>query len=609
MEYEVLLAALAAKRRAELGKAEWDQDLIRHRGPGHTPDTAKAEWLHGVCGSSAWYADAKMLGLCSPERGVRILRAVAAHQSHKAGLREEGDFTWYAEEDHVHDFNGGFFTMMPLLRLLTLSPELVTAEERAEIDAMIRQSLKWFGRYCTTTPELYYSNPTISAAVCLYVGAVTVGDADSLEKAERFLTRYFDYTVRRGWGWGESISPSYIMEILPPLKLLQRTARGRDEALAAVCGELMEELLIWVRFHGDAEFVPAIRDYNTIGLPENTSPAKLFAGVTDDPEKFVLPYSTALLFEEEIRAYDANHAKALELQKRTSFTKRVFDDKYAVTWAGKKIHLGTLTEYPVMPGCNQNPLWGIGWQSMPVSFVAKGENLGYLRWEVTAAGRRRCFPNETRHAPTELNAALFNEAWLPDMYTLAAQEENAALVLRRIYNLHNEASEIADELAIPSFAGSVETAEHQGLDWALLRFKSGAGLVLAALNGMTLHVLGDGGVKRDEKPAAQKLVTGTYTAFMSGKDVTSATLTQYHYRGEDRRLDVKATETAWAFIALDEAPEDFAAFLKDVSVRSEMIYTLEVPRYPDTCLRRYTLTVGGRTVTLEHDPFEKKNWM
>lgn len=605
MHYETLFETLKARRIRELETAEFENGLIVTAGPGHTPESTAFSRLHCVRTSTEWYADAKLCGICPKERGEEILRAAAACQSRRTGEEEEGNFLWYAEETRVFDTNGGFFAMMPLMRLLVLCPETVPDKERGLIEGMVRRSLVWFTRCCGSTPKMYYTNPIISAAACLYTGAVIAGDETAISHAEAFLKPYFAYTDARGWGWGESVSPAYLMEILPPLRLLAVVAGKRgDAALAEKCTGYIEKLLSWVRVHGELEFVPAIRNYNTEGLPENKSAAKLFAGVTDDLGAMRLTLVNAVLFRAYIENYDENHRLALAEQAAGFRRERVFDDQYAVTWCGERIHFGTLTRFPGMPGCNQNPGWGIGWQSMPVCFAVRGEGLGYLRWEVTCGERRRCFPKEEILKPNGANASLFNEEWLPEMYTLSVQDGNIALVLRRMNHLHNTASEIADELAVPGFSGTVRECSSEGLAWTVLCYPDGACVCAAALDGMTLHANEAGDPVRDASPCRQEVECGENTAHMSGRDVRFTTVRQLHYRGENIRLDARSTETAWAIVCLDETPADLPAFLAGVHAGSEAFDTTDVPRDPDTFIRRFTLSCGERRVVLEHDPYE-----
>lgn len=628
MFYEQILEKAKSNRAAALANMKLEDHLVLQLSPGHTSVVCHMNRLHNVISTAVYYADKTALGQMEPEQGLAILQKLAAMQVNQPGAVSDGNFLWYAEETRAQDLNAAFFILMPMLKLRMTAPENITPEQLAVMDKMMQRALPWFSYYCSNA-EFYYSNPTISNAACLYSIASLSGNSAKQEEAHIFLRRLFDYCGKRGWGWGESVSPSYIMEIVPPLKVISSFAvQCGDTEIAEGADALIRDLTEWFMFQGEMEVAPAVRNYNTAGSPENSCGIKAIAGVTDDAAKFHLTLFDTMMFREELQQYGERHRRCLELQSTGVYEKRVFDDKKAVTWMGKNAKLGTLTEFPLMPGCLQNPTWGVGWQSMPIVFVVRKENMGYLRWQVTSGDRRRCFPHETRHQHNNDNAALFTERWYPDMYTLAAQNENIAVVMRRINGLHNSARSITDEFAVGSFSGEAEILSVNGIDWAILHYPGKATVLLGALHGFTVHpaeeivprrpeekltsIMGiaddTGDFRRDPYRRPQKLTLGKSTGMRGTVKTDYLTVTQTLYEGEETRLDFRSLETSWAMIVLDRELDDAEAYLKTVEVRLESVADMEVYRLKDAMINRITLTAEGKTVTLTHDPYDRKSW-
>lgn len=631
MTYSQLLEQAKQKQLAEIQPLVWDDDLVYMDGPGHVWAVANSEKVHNVIHTASALANMLAIGCVEEERAVRILRRIEKCQCFGCeDPRCEGNFSWYSEENgKTQDLNAAFFILMPFLKLRLVSPESLTPDELTVIDRMMVNSLPWFKYYCANA-EFYYSNPAISNSACLYGISILSKNQDNINAARDFLLKFFDYNASRGWGWGESISPCYTMEIVPPLKVISLLASQQgDEELRSQADALIEEIGIWFRFHGDMEVVPAIRNYNVQGKPSNTCGLKGILGVTNNPASFSLGLFDLLLFRSEMENYEENHQKCLEVQKDSVFVKRVFDDKFATTWKGENIHLGTISEYPVMPGCLQNPTWGNGWQAMPVAFVVRDEQLSYQRWQVTTGDRRRCFPHEVRYCPNDINSALFNERWYPDMYTLCSQNENIAIVHRRMNSLHNSAKSITDEFAIASFKGNVAQHHVHGIDWAVLTWPGKATVLLGALHGLTVHhkdevsprtpdekltstmgIFDDiGEYRREPYRRAQKLVFGEHTATLNNISTTYLTIGQTYYEGPEQRLDFRALETSWAIIALDQELENPLEYLENqVQVDMKSIADMRVYRLMDAMINSITLTVERKTVSFCHDPYERKNW-
>lgn len=637
MDFKKLYDSFLEKQRKTALSEKLENGYVVKPGPGHTWATNNCATVHPVVQTSLYYVSAKLTGIIDRDEALEILKAIEKCQVSGKGTREDGNFLWFAEETRIQDFNAAFFIISPLLKLRILKPEILSEEETKLIDKMLLVSLTWFETFAKTA-EMYYPNPTVSNLSCLYCIAAITKDCEKLAKAQATLKKYIDYTENRGWGWGESISPSYIMELISPSKLIAVISkRIGDTYICEKFTKLLDELLDFVRFQGNVEWVPTIRNYNISGKPENACGAKIIAGVTDDTSKASFNLLNTLLFKEELENYDENHKKCEKYEKKDLFVKKIFDDATATTWKGKGIHLGTVSEYPFMPSNLQNPTWGNGWQAMPVAFAVENKQLAFLRWEVTTKDRRRCFPHETRLFPNDINAALFDEKWYPDMYTVAAQNKNIAVVLRRMNGLHNSANEIVDEFAVARFDGKAEKYEKDGREWVVLTYPGKATVFIGAGDGITLHTDGTeakapecvsilGGdhdpeldnIKRDGTRTPQKLIVGKHTSpakqIVDGSglnpDYTEyLTVSQILYKGDEKRLDYRALEVSWAIITLDYEVEDPEKFLETVKFTAESIHDFEVPRWHDTRICTMRLEADGKAVELRHDPVNDRKAM
>jgi hypothetical protein len=48
----------------------------------------------------------------------------------------------------------------------------------------------------------------------------------------------------------------------------------------------------------------------------------------------------------------------------------------------KRWRMGVMSRYPIMEGLDDNPKWGLAWQSMPFALSSEGDDWGFLQWEV-----------------------------------------------------------------------------------------------------------------------------------------------------------------------------------------------------------------------------------
>ena len=117
-----------------------------------------------------------------------------------------------------------------------------------------------------------------------------------------------------------------------------------------------------------------------------------------------------------------------------------------------------------------------------------------------------------------------------------------------------------------------------------------------------------GDLRREPYRRPQKLTLGKSTGRRGTAETEFLTVTQTLYEGEETRLDFRSLETSWAVIVLDRELDDAEAYLQTVEVRLESIADMEVYRLKDAMINRITLTAEGKTVTLTHDPYDRKSW-
>ncbi len=631
MTYEEIYEKAKQRTEDEYKSQVLEDGIVVMFGPGNTWAVSKLNKCHAVHLTAFYYAALRATGGIDAAKGKELLENIAKYQVMGTGTRQDGNFLRYTEETVIQDYNAANFMCEAFLKLLLFFESELSAEEKELIYSMFEKSLVWFGSYCKNA-ELYYANAVLSNLSCYYCisNLLNKNKAEALEAVEKF----FGYTEKRGWGWGENLSPGYLMAIIIPLRLISTYAKKYGEQSISDRAEaLIGGLLKFHAFHGDLEPAPAIRNYNTRGDWTRPRQTKLITGVTDDPNEGKLEFLDLLLYEDEIRHNSENRKACEKLWAQKTLVTHIFDNAYATTYRGENVHLGTINEFPFMQSTMQNPSWGTGWQSLPVVFTVRGEQMAYLRYEVTANGRRRCLPHETRYQPNDINASLFNERLYPDMYTISAQRENLALAVRRVVGLHNSISELVDEFAVANFKGDAKVYNVGGIDFAVLRYENTpVTVILAALHGITLHkegkafpqpettsVLGPDretvkleGLERDGARCPQRLEIGErLTKLTMWEDTTRPFLTvsQTMYKGEDRRLDVRVLETSWAVITLDRRLDDAEEYLKSIKISLESVHDYEKPRWQDTMIYKATLEAEGKKVELCYDPYTRKAMM
>lgn len=559
----------------------WDDGLIRTSGPGHTRAVSKLEQTHAGRGTAAYYTAAVLCGQMDEAFGSGILRALRSLQIVDEASPYNGAFLWYREETQVSDSNAAFFTLMPLVCLAICKPERIPAEHRRQIDDMMRRALHWFAHE-TEHPSLYYPNKIVSDGALYAAMAHLLEDRGHYGKAVQFFERWSAYTADRGWGWGENISPGYIRIIAAALRLACFALRQEQAELRARLQAHLDALLSYNAFHGDYEFVPAIRSYNFEGHTRQNSLMLRLVGITgSDPEQLYRKegqwnwVNFSLLFERELEHPPEPATLATPRERR----ERVFDDSYATSWIGHTGRLGSLNRFPVIPGSYQWPTWGLAWQTFPASFSVDGEQISYVRWFIREGDQVRSHPAKS-YGENYLNPALFREPYYPDIQLRSAQRENVLLLVRSMSGIHHQFSEAADEWVVKRFKGNVSRyVSEAGASWIVLHFET-ADVAVAALNGISSDMGRRGAIEPELEQEAE---------------TDQLRIRQVLVRGEDQLHHIARLETGWAVVHFDRklAETELHRRLDRLRIEDRSFRDGEVPRASHEELREIRLFDGA----------------
>ncbi|MEK3880061.1 hypothetical protein [Paenibacillus sp. FSL M7-0420] len=575
---------------AALADSVVEAGLVRYDRPGHTRQAAQLAYCHEARFSAGYYAYGTLLGRLDEAAGLEMLEAIAALQFTDPEHPDYGGFLWYREESVIQDSNAAFFILMPLVAVRLSSPGVFPASHLESMQRMFRHAVAWFSRECRT-PELFYPNKTMSDGAMLLAVAHFLGEPAYLQTATAYFKRWEEYTARRGWGWGENISLVYQGVMMNALSIACSVLQEHDRELAGRLSMQMDVLKQLLLFHDGEEFVPSIRSYNFRGETWRQSLLWTVAGVTGVSALAEQTFSLNdlagfLLFAEELQPRE-NTPAALPVPRIRE--ERIFDASRAYTWIGQRIRLGSINRFPVMPGSYQHPTWGLGWQSFPVSFSVKDQQVSYLRWYVDDSAAVRTHPAE-EYRSAYLMPALFAEPLYPEVETRSAQQANTLVVVRSMTRLHNRAAEIADEWVIHRYDGEVERVVNAAGDreWLVLRYP-GCAVAVTALKGIAA-----GAGARAPLPVTVVREEGRIK------------LRQVLYAGSGSMLALPRLEAGWAVVCLDEAAEsaDIQKLLDTVTVEDTLRDDREVPREPWALVRSIVLTAGHQPpVQLNVDPY------
>ncbi|WNR42819.1 hypothetical protein [Paenibacillus roseipurpureus] len=513
-------------------KLRLDEGLVNAGKPGHTAEASKVKEAHDGRLTAAHYVISTAVGTLNEKQGLQILQAIAALQFTDKTRSDYGAFRWYREETRVNDSNAAFFILMPLIALRLYLDERIPDADRELIDGMLEHGAAWFAHELKD-PILYYTNKIVSDGALLLAISHIRGLPQHYEEGVAFFERWIDYTMRRGWGWGENISLIYIGITMNALRIASDSLNSEHAVLKERIRTIMDGLVDYVRFHDGNEFVPAIRSYNVQGDTQPKSLLWRIAGM-DMPPSIEAETGGSLwnglsyvLFERELQ-----HVSPSKLPIPRNRRERIMDASHAHTWIGMTGRIGSVDRFPVIAGSYQWPTWGLAWQSYPISLSVEGHQVSYLRWYAHDGEKVRTHP--AAYEKAYLGPALFKESWYPDTQLRSVQNEQVVLVVRSMSRIHNEASELADEWVVNRWKGELHTAAgSDGREWTILQYPHAAVLIAPLL------AIAHGDMAR-QVPALHVAIDGD-----------TLRLRQVLYAGESQVLQQARLETGWAIYYAD----------------------------------------------------------
>lgn len=504
-------------------KIKLENGLIRINAQPHTKDI---EALTTCCpgqDAGAYYLIAKHFD--ETIECEEILTELAKLQDTDEASDTYGCMRWYREEPVIRDTNGAFFVLRHIAAAFRLYPEKISEAERSIMLPVFERAAVWFARQCKAHGYFYPNKIMSDGGLLAMIAEITENEA-ALDEARDFWLDWLSYTDDYGWGWGENTSRCYSVIMTDALNFAILGMKN-DIDLRSRLLEKRNELLSYRAFHGDYEYIPSIRTYNFNGLTnQNATEQKddyfsiAHAIVTESAPEYTPP-----------KEHDVFHKE------------HIFADSYAYTYKGENIRLGTINKFPVMPGCYQNEEWGLGWQSMPVSVLAKKHETGFLRFITETGGKYHAHPALDKHSCYLFNR-LFEDENIPDCFTVSKQVMNTAVIVRGMYHIANKTSYIGDEWYFQHFAGEFSRYK----DWYVLNYGD---CVLA------IQPLG-----------SDAEVT------LDGEKIR---ISQVAYSGEDKLVSKRKWIAAWAVVALDSA-ENYRTELDKITASYEVISDLRYPR-------------------------------
>ncbi len=516
---------------------DFDNGFIRVNRQPHTKDI---EALTSCCcgrTTGTYYFLCKYFGI--EIDGEATLSEIAKLQDVDKASPTYGCLRWYREEPCIRDTNGAFFVLKPVAMALLFCPEKISAREREIILPVLKTAGEWFSDECNNYGYYYPNKIASDGAMLMAIGIIT-GDDELIRKAEEFWSGWLDYTDEYGWGWGENTSKCYCVILNDALELALCCMKEDSEIYRRLY-KARSILLDYVAYHGEYEFVPSIRTYTfsgTVTATQGVTIDSLSPDTLKNPDGKIDCYDLlTLILHDKAPRYTA-------VPDESSFhLERIFGDSYAATYKGENIRLGTVSKFPVMPGCYQNDWWGLGWQSMPVSVLAKKHETSFLRFASVCEGKLRTHIAYNKHY-AYLNTHMFSDENIPDVLTVCNQKDNTAVIVRTIGHLANSASYFADEWYFQHFDGE-----------------------LFMYNGWYVFDYGDCAL-------AVMPVNGEADIIRSGENIR---LAQKFYDGEEKLLVSRQWITAWAAVVIDNA-ENREAQLDEVKTEYTEIKDLRFPR-------------------------------
>lgn len=571
----------------------WENGFVVTGAPGHTREAAQCARTRSGRITSERYCLARLLGKRSQEQGLETLQALESLQVTEgmdnpqalprldAGS-QAGAFRWYAEETRIWDTNAAFFICMPLILHRLRVPDIFSASETQRIDAMLSRAGNWFYHECEHA-IYYYSNKILSDGAALCGIAYLTKNEKYRQMAVQFFQKWLDYTKKRGWGWGENLSLGYNGVIFPALRVAESTIG--DAAIAEQLRSILEEQKRLFRFYDGHELVPTIRSYNYGGDAERTSLVFNLAGVPGNGLDVAGEYSDLFcafadeLYEDDAALYASG--KYCPVSAPRERKTRIFDGVYADSWYGEHGGIGSLNAFPVISGTDCNVGWGLGWQSMPVSFVIYGCQTGYLRFYVDDGECVRAHPKRNYLSPE-----LFPGKILPRVTTRSGQSASAVLTVRAIDRLRNRAREVADEYYVPRFDGALYETSADGRPFIALLYQH-ATVVIGALLGIAYD-----GARRQQKLEVCK-------------EADALRIRQILYQGQTQLLEADRLESAWLTVYIDRAmaAQEAEDFIRNLRISDVAWSDGQEPRANWALLRSVCVEGNGISAHLETDPY------
>lgn len=487
-----------------------------------------------------------------------MLSEIAKLQDIEPDSKTYGCMRWYREEPCIRDTNGAFFVLKPIVMTMLFCAKEVSESEQAIILSMLRTAGRWFLNECTNHGYFYPNKIASDGAMLLAIGTL-IRDDTLLSHAQTFWDEWIDYVDKYGWGWGENASECYSSITASALDLALCCLEEHTERFRKLF-KARSILMDYIAYHDGYEFVPAIRTYNFEGLVRNKNLMNV-AHITDE---LFRPQDSGIEYEN--LATMILHQLSPEYVPRpdeNSFhTEKIFGNAYAATYKGRNIRLGTVSRFPVMPGCYQNVGWGLGWQSAPVSVLALKHETGFLRFAAVCGEKLHTHPAyDKRYA--YLHTHLFSDENIPEINTFCNQVNHTAVIVRTVSHIANKASYLADEWCFQHFDG--ELLEYE--EWVVFDYGD---CVFAA-----------------------KPFNGAAKIIRSG---TNVRLAQIFHEGAERLLVCRRWITAWAAVVLDN-PKNWKAQLDEIQTLYADVPDVRFPRE----MNCFSIACGD--AKLDFDPY------
>ena len=501
-----------------------------------------------------------------------------------------GNIRWHYEADGVVDGNSGFFITGPLLCAYRLFADKLPDGARDKLRTLFRQALPCFERDARE-PSMCYPNACLSNLVALLGLGVCLDDAGAAERGRQACMRWLAYCRDKGCGWGEDHSPGYTGVLAAALwMILDYESRG---PLADEARRLLDDLVDFAAFHDGVEPVPAIRSYNFTGQIKTSTALGWVLGLR--AELRAQPWFVGAFLLGGRRETRPRPTVPRRIRRR------LFDGHFSTSYVNAHARLGTLSQWPIMPECNMQDTWGVGWQVFPAGFIADDHDHAFLRWiAVDDQGTRRM------HPPTEVldfaSRCLFVRlSHHPDVVTVTHQHDGAAIVLRELHRLHAPLAQIVDRWVIQNFSGRLLIDGHPwdaqptdvGPGWLALDYP---GRVCVGLYPLHVRPAGQMDVTPLNYPPHGQLLPVAPRVRVAMED-QALTLSVCLRDGPPGVTVAKYLFDGWCAV-LAPTPEALA----DWQVDEAFVNDGEIPRPQREWVRRVALTGPGRRLVLTRDP-------